>query len=135
MFKYKFLLVCRRGSSSRIEGSICLTEPTPLRRAKENHQEDFLPFSLDDDSCPGGSPSFSRKTYSIKSTYGFDLYAQKDRAGSAFATSNNVNLTPQMQPENSAIRLDSHRTSARNLTDPLESLEQRLANTSLRGIN
>ncbi|KAI9071546.1 hypothetical protein K1719_046479 [Acacia pycnantha] len=80
----------RHGSSSRMGGGICLTEPTPLRRAKENHQEDCLPFFLDDDSCPGGSPSFSRKTYSIKSTYGFDLNAQKDRAGSAFATSNNL---------------------------------------------
>ncbi|KAI9116031.1 hypothetical protein K1719_012961 [Acacia pycnantha] len=122
----------RRGSSSRMVGGICLAEPNPLRRANENHQEDCLPFFLDDDSCPGGSPSFSRKTSSIKSTYGFDLNAQKDRAGSAFTTSNNMNLTPRKQPENSAIRLDSHRTSARNLTDPLESLEQRLANTSLR---
>lgn len=123
----------RRGSSSRMVGEICSTEPHPLTRAKENHQEDCLPFFLDDDPCgPEGNPSFSRKKSSIKSTYGFDLNTQQDRADSAFATSHNINFTSQQQPENSAIRLDSHRTLARNLAVPLESLEQRLANTGSR---
>ncbi|XP_028772975.1 serine/threonine-protein kinase ATG1c [Neltuma alba] len=122
----------RRGSSSKMVDEICLTESNPLR-AKENHQEDCLPFFLDDDSCgPEGSPAFSRKKSSMKSTYGFDLNTQRDRAGSAFATSNNINFTSREQPENSAIMLDSHRTSARNLVDPLESLEQILANTGSR---
>lgn len=39
---------------------------------EENSQDDYLPFSLDDDSSgPEGSPSFVRKKSSMKSTYGF----------------------------------------------------------------
>lgn len=117
-------------------GEIRLTEPDPFRRAKENFQEDCLPFFLDDDSSvPDGSPSFSRKKSSIKSTYGFNVNTQLDKIDSASTTSNNINFTSRQRPENNTIRLDSHRTTGRSLTDPLESLEQRPANTCSKGIN
>ncbi|KAF7825619.1 serine/threonine-protein kinase ATG1c-like isoform X1 [Senna tora] len=123
----------RNKISSRIAGESRLTAPDPLRTTKENCQEECLPFFLDDDtSGPERSPSFSRKKSSIKSTYGFDLNTKLDQ-DSASTTSNNLNLTSRQRPENNTIRLDSHRTSRRNISDPLESLEQRLENACSKG--
>lgn len=114
-----------------------LTGPDPLRRTKENCQEDCLPFFLDDDpSGPVGSPSFSGKKSSIKSTYGFDLNTKLDEAHSLSTARNNINLTSRQRPDNNTTRLDSYRIMpVRNLTDPLESLEQRMANTYSKGID
>lgn len=117
-------------------GEIRSTEPNAFSRSNENQQDDHLPFCLEYDSRGNeGSPTFPMKKSSIKSTYGFDLNTQQDRAGSALATPNNVNFTPRKQPEKSAIRLEGLRTSERNLADPLVSLERRLANTDTRGIS
>ncbi|KAI4356524.1 hypothetical protein L6164_000542 [Bauhinia variegata] len=122
-----------RISSSRMVGGVCLAEHNSLQRTDENSQEDCLPFLLDDDSTgPERSPSFSRKKSSMKSTYGFDVNPKVDKSDSASTTSNNINFTTRYgtvahRPENPA--LDSHRISVRNVTDPLESMEQRWANT------
>ncbi|XP_020233047.1 serine/threonine-protein kinase ATG1c [Cajanus cajan] len=118
---------------NRSSYGICSTVSDPLRRTEENYQEDCLPFILDDDSSgPEGSPSFSRKKPSIKSTYGFDLNAKLDKADSASPISNNVNCTSgfgsyTQRSENSTNRLDKHKIS-RNLTDPLQSPEQIFTN-------
>ncbi|KAL2658847.1 hypothetical protein AAZV13_03G049600 [Glycine max] len=116
-------------SSPRLVGGFCSTGSDPLRRTEENYQEDCLPFMLDDDSSgPEGSPSFSRKKSSMKSTYGFDLNAKLDKAESSSPISNNINHTSgfgsvTQRSENTTKRLDNHKIS-RNLTNPLESPEQ-----------
>ncbi|KAH1256803.1 Serine/threonine-protein kinase ATG1c [Glycine soja] len=77
---------------------------------------------LDDDSSgPEGSPSFSRKKSSMKSTYGFDLNAKLDKAESSSPISRFGSVT--QRSENTTKRLDNHKIS-RNLTNPLESPEQ-----------
>ncbi|KAH1068841.1 hypothetical protein AAZX31_03G056400 [Glycine max] len=119
----------RNRSSPRLVGGFCSTGSDPLRRTEENYQEDCLPFMLDDDSSgPEGSPSFSRKKSSMKSTYGFDLNAKLDKAESSSPISNNINHTSgfgsvTQRSENTTKRLDNHKIS-RNLTNPLESPEQ-----------
>ncbi|XP_027334507.1 serine/threonine-protein kinase ATG1c isoform X2 [Abrus precatorius] len=120
----------RNKSSSRLVGGFPSTVSDPLRRTEENYQEDCLPFILDDDSSgPEGSPSFSRKKSLMKSTYGFDLNTKLDKAESASPISNNKNCTSKygsiaQRSENPTQRLDNHKISGRNLTDPLESPEQ-----------
>lgn len=132
--RHKCLLVCRNRSSSRLIGGFCSAVP------EENNQEDCLPFILDDDSSgPEGSPSFSRKKSSMKSTFGFDLNAKLDKAEST-SIFNNVNCASRYssvteRPENTTKRLDNHKISGRNLTDPLDSPEQILANPYPKGIN
>ncbi|KAG2380891.1 Serine/threonine-protein kinase [Vigna angularis] len=123
----------RSRSSSRLVGGFFSTVSDPLRRTEENYQEDCLPFILDDDSGgPEGSPSFSRKKSSIKSTYGFDLNSKLDKAESTSPISNNFNSnsgfrTMTQRSQNTNRRLDN-RNISRNLTDPLESPEQMFAN-------
>ncbi|XP_068477902.1 serine/threonine-protein kinase ATG1c-like isoform X5 [Phaseolus vulgaris] len=121
-------------SSSRLVGGFYSTVSDPLRRTDENYQEDCLPFILDDDSGggPEGSPSFSRKKPSIKSTYGFDLNSKLDKADSTSPMYNNINsnsgfVSVTQRSDNTNRRLDNHNIS-RNLTDPLESPEQMFAN-------
>ncbi|KAK7350054.1 hypothetical protein VNO77_08119 [Canavalia gladiata] len=120
----------RNRSSSRLGDGFCSTVSDPLRRTEENYQEDCLPFILDDDSSgPEGSPSFSRVKSSMKSTYGFDINTKLDKAESASPTSNNITCTSRygsitQRSENTSKRLDNHKISGRNLTDPLESPEQ-----------
>ncbi|KAK7286775.1 hypothetical protein RJT34_22006 [Clitoria ternatea] len=120
----------RDRSSSRLVGEFCSTTSDPLRRTEENYQEDCLPFILDDDSSGAeGSPSFSRKKSSMISTYGFDLNTKLDKVESALPVSNNKNCTSSygsitQRSESTIKRLDNHKTSGRNITDPLESPEQ-----------
>ena len=113
----------------------------PLRRTEENNQEDCLPFILDDDSSgPEGSPSFSRKKSSMKSTFGFDLNTKLDKAESTSRISDNINRASRYtsathKAETTAKRLENHKTSGRTLNDPLESPEQLFANPYPKGIN
>ncbi|KAK7287601.1 hypothetical protein RIF29_00882 [Crotalaria pallida] len=122
----------RNRSSSRLVGEFCSTVSDPLRRTEENYQEDCLPFFLDDDSSGAeGSPSFSRKKSSMKSTHGFDVNTKLDKVASASPISTNVNYTSKygsvaQRPENTTKRLENHIIS-RNLSDPPESPQQRLA--------
>ncbi|XP_022145610.1 serine/threonine-protein kinase ATG1c-like isoform X3 [Momordica charantia] len=60
---------------------LCAIQPDEmLRNLEENSQDDYLPFSLDDDSSgPEGSPSFVRRRASVKSTYGFSPDKKVDR--------------------------------------------------------
>lgn len=112
----------------------------PLRRTEENHQEDCLPFILDDDSSgPDGSPSFSRKKSSMKSTFGFDLNTKLDKAESGSPNSYNINrsryTSVTQRAETTTKRLENHKISGRNLNVPLESPEQLFANPYPKGVN
>ncbi|KAE9611003.1 putative protein kinase Group-Pl-3 family [Lupinus albus] len=124
----------RNRSTSRLVGEFCSTESDPSRRTGENYQEDCLPFFLDDDSSGAeGSPSFSRKKSSMKSTYGFDLNTMRDKVEVELASPimNNINYTSKygsvaQRSANTTRRLDNPMIS-RNLTDPPESSELRFA--------
>ncbi|CAJ1949421.1 unnamed protein product [Sphenostylis stenocarpa] len=128
----------RSRSSSRLVGGFFPTVSDPLNTTEENYQEDCLPFILDDDpSGPEGSPSFSRKKSSIKSTYGFDLNSKLDKPESASPMSNNINSNSgfgsiTQSSENTARRLDNHKIS-RNVTDPLGSPERMIASSYPKG--
>lgn len=133
-------MVCRNNSFSRPVGGFCSAVSDPLRRTEENYQEDCLPFILDEDSSlPEGSPLFSRKKSSMKSTYGFDLNAKQDKAEST-STSNTVNYPSRyssvtQRPENTTKRMENPKISRRNLTNPLASPEQIFGNPYPTGIN
>ncbi|KAI4354570.1 hypothetical protein L6164_003421 [Bauhinia variegata] len=108
-----------------------LTQRDPLRRTEENSQEDCLPFFLDDDSTgPEGSPSFSRKKSSMKSTSGFDVKTKIDKADSASTTSNNRNFTSRHdtmahQPENTTNLWNKDwQTQGLKVADSLENIDQ-----------
>ncbi|XP_020971756.1 serine/threonine-protein kinase ATG1c isoform X3 [Arachis ipaensis] len=124
----------RNRSSSRLVGGFSSAESDPLRKTEENYQEDCLPFFLDDDSSGlEGSPSFSKKS-SIKSTIGFDLSTKLDKPEPASPVANNINYTSRyssvtQRPESTTKRLDNPKVSGRNLTGPLEPLEQRFTDS------
>ena len=71
---------------------------------EENSQDDYLPFSLDDDSSgPEGSPSFVRRS-SMKSTYGFSPDKKVDR-GTRDTTSRYGSIPDKM--ESTTLILDT----------------------------
>lgn len=109
-----------------------MSECNPMRNMEESSQEDCLPFLLDDDSSgPEGSPSYSRRRPSMKSTYGFSLDTKVDRREASPTTS--YRYGSATRKDNSSLRLDNHRLSDRNLTDPLGSMDQKPMNARSRG--
>lgn len=130
-------MVCRNKSSSRLVSGFSPTVTDPLRRTEENYQEDCFPFLLDDESSrPEGSTLLSKKKSSMKSTFGFDLNAKLEST----SISNNVTYASRyssvtQRPEIPSKRLDHHKISGRNLTNPLGSPEQIFANPYPKGIN
>ncbi|CAK8574943.1 unnamed protein product [Lathyrus sativus] len=119
----------RNKSSSRLVSGFSSTVTDPSRRTEENYQEDCLPFVLDDESSrPEGSTLLSKKK-SMKSTFGFDLNAKLEST----SISNNVTYASRyssitQRPEITSKRLDNHKISGRNLTNPLGSPERIFAN-------
>lgn len=115
------------------------SECDPVRNMEESSHEDCLPFFLDDDSSgPEGSPSFSRRRSSMKSSFGFSLDTKGDRREAVSSTSNNMNISfgygsVTDNLESTHPKVDSHRPSDRNLSDPLKSMDQRSPNTRSRG--
>ena len=105
-----------------------------MRNAEEGRQDDWLPFSLDDDSRgPDRGPSFVRRP-SMKSTFGFSLDDRKEVSN----TSDKMDLTSKFnsvshKPENTSLRLESHRPPEGNLKEAFKSTEQRPMNTHSRG--
>ncbi|KAG7017265.1 Serine/threonine-protein kinase ATG1c [Cucurbita argyrosperma subsp. argyrosperma] len=79
-------------------------ESDPASNMEENSQDDYLPFSLDDDSSgPEGSPSFVRRS-SMKSTYGFSPDKKVDR-GTRDTTSRYGSIPDKM--ESTTLILDT----------------------------
>ncbi|XP_070665759.1 serine/threonine-protein kinase ATG1c isoform X2 [Malus domestica] len=121
----------RSRRASRMADGLPTSEHNAMMNMEESSQEDCLPFLLDDDSSgPEGSPSFSRRRSSMKSTYGFSLDTKGDRREASPTTSYRYgNAT---RKENSSLRLDGHRPLDRNLTDPLRSVHQKPVNARSR---
>lgn len=109
-----------------------MSDSSAMRNMEESSQEDCMPFLLDDDSSgPEGSPSFSRRRPSMKSTYGFSLDMKADRREASPITS--FRYGNATRKENSSLRLDSHGPSDRNLSDHLGSVDQKPVNAHSRG--
>lgn len=109
-----------------------MSDSSAMRNMEESSQEDCMPFLLDDDSSgPEGSPSFSRRRPSMKSTYGFSLDTKADRREASPSTS--FRYGNATRKENSSLRLDSHGPSVRNLSDHLGSVDQKPVNAHSRG--
>lgn len=109
-------------------------ESKSVRDVVESSQDDCLPFFLDDDSSgPEGSPSFSKRRSSMKSTYGFSVDAKHGREATSSAL-NNLDLRYGNKLDNTNLRHDSYKLSDENLNEPPKCLDQRLANTRSKGI-
>lgn len=109
-------------------------ESKSVRDVAESSQDDCLPFFLDDDSSgPEGSPSFSKRRSSMKSTYGFSVDAKHGREATSSAL-NNLDLRYGNKLDNTNLRHDSYKLSDENLNEPPKCLDQRLANTRSKGI-
>ncbi|KAM1307382.1 hypothetical protein ACFX2H_009640 [Malus domestica] len=121
----------RSRRASRMADGLPTSEHNAMMNMEESSQEDCLPFLLDDDSSgPEGSPSFSRRRSSMKSTYGFSLDTKGDRREASPTTS--YRYGSATRKENSSLRLDGHRPLDRNLTDPLRSVHQKPVNARSR---
>ncbi|KAL5809239.1 hypothetical protein ACOSQ3_029930 [Xanthoceras sorbifolium] len=114
-------------------------ESNTVRDTGESSQDDCLPFFLDDDSSgPEGSPSFSKRRSSMKSTYGFSVDAKVDGREATSNALNNVDLTSRhgttirRKTENTSFMGDSHKLSDENLNDPPKLMDQRLATSRSR---
>ncbi|XP_062001846.1 serine/threonine-protein kinase ATG1c-like isoform X1 [Rosa rugosa] len=120
----------RRGS--RMGDGFPISVSSAIRNMEESSQEDCMPFLLDDDSSgPEGSPSFSRRRPSMKSTYGFSLDTKADRREASPSTS--FRYGSATRKENSTLRFDSHRPAG-NLYDHLGSMDQKSVNAHSRAL-
>ncbi|CAN6723974.1 unnamed protein product [Malus baccata var. baccata] len=137
-FNHPFLSQQSSYSRSRRESRMAEGFPTSecnaMRNMEESSQEDCLPFLLDDDSSgPEGSPSCSRRRSSMKSTYGFSLDTKGDRQEASPTTL--YRYGSATRKENSSLRLDGHRSSDRNPTDPLRSVHKKPVNARSRVVD
>ncbi|XP_022983329.1 serine/threonine-protein kinase ATG1c-like [Cucurbita maxima] len=95
----------RSKRSSRLLDEFPFSESDPASIMEENSQDDYLPFSLDDDSSgPEGSPSSVRRRSSMKSTYGFSPDKKVDR-GTGDTTSRYGSIPDKM--ESTTLILDT----------------------------
>ncbi|KAK3037449.1 hypothetical protein RJ639_031943 [Escallonia herrerae] len=117
---------------TRVTGGFPLLECNPVRSRQESSQEECLPFSLDDDSSgPDGSPSFGRRSPMI-STYGFSLDTKVERREVATTSDKDFSSTygsVREKPENTGLRLGSHRPSGGNLKESLKSMDHGTVNS------
>ncbi|XP_057511828.1 serine/threonine-protein kinase ATG1c-like [Actinidia eriantha] len=126
----------RNRRSQRTIDSFPFSEHNLVRNAEEGRQDDWLPFSLDDDSRgPDRGPSFVRRP-SMKSTFGFSLDDRKEVSN----TSDKMDLTSKFnsvshKPENTSFRLESRRPPEGNLKEAFKSTEQRPMNTHSRVVD
>ncbi|KDO57934.1 hypothetical protein CISIN_1g043425mg, partial [Citrus sinensis] len=121
--------VFRSRMFSRSADDFPFYESKSVRDVAESSQDDCLPFFLDDDSSgPEGSPSFSKRRSSMKSTYGFSVDAKHGREATSSAL-NNLDLRYGNKLDNTNLRHDSYKLSDENLNEPPKCLDQRLANT------
>lgn len=110
-----------------------MSDTGAMRNMEESSQEDCMPFLLDDDSSgPEGSPSYSRRRPSMKSTYGFSLDTKADRREASPSTS--FRYGTATHKEHSTLRFDSHKPLDRNLYNHLGSVDQKSVNARSRGI-
>ncbi|XP_020539993.1 serine/threonine-protein kinase ATG1c isoform X1 [Jatropha curcas] len=121
--------------------SFPLPESNSMRNAEDISQEDCLPFFLDDDSSgPEGSPSFSKRGPSMKSTYGFSLDTRVDEREAKSNALNNMNFTLRHSSanrnlENTSFKPDSNKFSDENLHEAPKSMNQRSTNVRSRVID
>ncbi|XP_050379371.1 serine/threonine-protein kinase ATG1c-like isoform X2 [Argentina anserina] len=120
-FSHPYLAQKPRENTSRSRRGSRMGDGIPMsassiRNVEESSQEDCMPFLLDDDSSgPEGSPSYSRRRPSMKSTYGFSLDTKADRREASPSTS--FRYSSAIRKENSTQRFDNHKVSDRNLYD------------------
>ncbi|KAL6146069.1 hypothetical protein ACLB2K_056752 [Fragaria x ananassa] len=121
----------RRGS--RMGDGFPMSDTGAMRNMEESSQEDCMPFLLDDDSSgPEGSPSYSRRRPSMKSTYGFSLDTKADRREASPSTS--FRYGSATRKEHSTLRFDNHKPLDRNLYNHLGSVDQKAVNARSRAL-
>lgn len=74
------IMCCRSRLGTRTMDGFLSSGSSPSRNMEESSQEDSLPFLLDDDSSgPDGSPSYFKRTSSMKSSSGFNVDTRVER--------------------------------------------------------
>ncbi|XP_022971229.1 serine/threonine-protein kinase ATG1c-like isoform X2 [Cucurbita maxima] len=112
--------------SSRLVDGFPFSKSDHAGSMEENSQDDYLPFSLDDDSSgPEGSPSFVRRRSSMKSTCGFSPDKKVDR-GTRDSTSRYSSLPDKREITTPLVDI---RVQGRNI------LSDRSLNAGLRSAN
>lgn len=134
-------MVCRNRTFSRSVDGVPLSESNSARNTEDISQEDYLPFFLDDDSSgPEGSPSFSKRRPSMKSTYGFSLDTQVDGKEAKSNALNNMDFTPRHSStrrnlETPSFKPDINKFSNEHLHEASKYMNQRSMNVQSRGTN
>ncbi|XP_038905361.1 serine/threonine-protein kinase ATG1c-like [Benincasa hispida] len=144
-FKHPFLCAnqpdesLRSKRSSRLLDEFPFSESDPASKMEENSQDDYLPFSLDDDSSgPEGSPSSIRNRSSVKSTYGFSPDKKVNR-GTRDTTSRYSSIPDKMESatliSDTRVQLERDVHSDRSLNDVLRSVNRRSVNNRPRVVD
>ncbi|KAG8647679.1 serine/threonine-protein kinase ATG1c isoform X2 [Manihot esculenta] len=126
---------------SRSVDGVPLSESNSARNTEDISQEDYLPFFLDDDSSgPEGSPSFSKRRPSMKSTYGFSLDTQVDGKEAKSNALNNMDFTPRHSStrrnlETPSFKPDINKFSNEHLHEASKYMNQRSMNVQSRVVD
>ncbi|KGN58835.1 serine/threonine-protein kinase ATG1c isoform X1 [Cucumis sativus] len=142
-FKHPFLCAnqadesLRSKRSSRLLDEFPFSESDPASKMEENSQDEYLPFSLDDDSSgPEGSPSLRRMS-STKSTYGFSPDKKVDRG--TRGTSRHSSVPDKMESatliSDTRVQLERDVHSDRSLNSVLRSVNPRSVNNRPRVVD
>ncbi|XP_058000090.1 serine/threonine-protein kinase ATG1c isoform X2 [Hevea brasiliensis] len=121
--------------------SVPLSESNSARNTEDISQEDYLPFLLDDDSSgPEGSPSFSKRRPSMKSTHGFSLGTQVDGREAKSNALNNIDFTARHSSarhnlETTSFKPDINKIFNENLHEVPKSMNQRSMNVRSRVVD
>ncbi|KAF2288624.1 hypothetical protein GH714_009524 [Hevea brasiliensis] len=119
--------------------SVPLSESISARNTENISPEDYLPFFLDDDSSgPEGSPSFSKRKPSMKSTYGFSLDTQVDGKEAKSNALNNKDFTPRHSSHNlefTSFKPDINKFSNEYLHEAPKSMNQMSMNLQSRAVD
>eukprot|EP00257_Ricinus_communis_P021730 XP_015581270.1 serine/threonine-protein kinase ATG1c isoform X1 [Ricinus communis] len=121
--------------------SFPLCESNSERNMEDISPEDCLPFFLDDDSSgPDGSPSFSRRRSSMKSTYGFSLDTRVDGKEAKSNVLNNTDFahtysSTRNNLENTSLKPEISKFPDDNLHEPPKFMNQRSINARSRVVD
>lgn len=113
---------------------------SPSGKMEEVSHDDSLPFFLDDDSSePEGSPSYTKHTSPMKSSYGFSVETRRERREAAASSPlKNMELNSRYsrvshRADTNNFKFESHRLLDINQFKPSSLPDSRSLSTQGRG--
>ncbi|XP_018484633.2 serine/threonine-protein kinase ATG1b isoform X2 [Raphanus sativus] len=131
--------VPRSRSGSRTMDDFHSSGSSPSGKMEEVSHDDSLPFFLDDDSSePEGSPSYTKHTSPMKSSYGFSVETRRERKEAPSSPLKNMELNSRYsrvshRADTNNFKFDSHRLIDRNQFKPSSLPDSRSLSTQGRG--